>query len=154
MRRASRKFTRRKRPAADRFWEKVHEEGDCWVWHGAKTYGYGTFYVLGAYKRAHRWAFEELRAEIPADLVLDHLCRNRACVNPWHLEPVTQKVNHNRGRATEVAKARNAGQTECIAGHPLDEVNTYVQPKTGYRYCRTCQRRRHGEHKARKRSAA
>lgn len=86
----------------DRFWAKVVEGpapvvdpslGPCWLWTGAAGNGYGTFYLAGRYVAAHRTAYEWLRVEIPAGLLLDHLCRVPRCVNPWHLEPVTQAVN-------------------------------------------------------------
>jgi hypothetical protein len=76
-------------------------------------------------------------AEIPEDLTLDHLCRNRACCNPWHLEPVTAVVNVMRGVAPT---AQHARATECVSGHPFDDENTYRNPTTGQRSCRACAR--------------
>ena len=87
---------------SDRFWAKV-SGGDvttCWEWQGSLRHGtgYGDFRVDTPRRElAHRWAYEHLRAEIPDHLEIDHLCRNRACVNPWHLEPVTHRVNMQRG---------------------------------------------------------
>lgn len=85
-------------PAEERFFFKVVQDGDCWRWVGAlNRSGYGEFGAHGSHAvRAHRWAYEYLRADIPAGLQLDHLCRNRWCVNPWHLEPVTPLVNTRR----------------------------------------------------------
>lgn len=81
--------------APARFWPKVAEDGDCWAWTGYRQpSGYGQFDK----QYAHRWAFEHLRSEIPEGLELDHLCRVRHCVNPWHLEPVTHAENHRRRR--------------------------------------------------------
>ena len=97
----------RKTPLADRFWSKVQkQESGCWIWTGTRTRdgGYGQIRLPGLYapligpmRLAHRVAYELLVGPIPAGLVLDHLCRNRRCVNPAHLEPVTQRVNIQRG---------------------------------------------------------
>lgn len=88
----------------ERFWEKVDASGDCWVWVGArKDNGYGHIFLEkredGSSKTglAHRVSWELLVGEIPEGLDLDHLCRNRACVKPDHLEPVTRSINLRRG---------------------------------------------------------
>lgn len=82
----------------DRFFAKVRGGGidECWEWQGHLSGGYGSFRVGTNYPPAHRWAYEFIRGEIPDGLQLDHLCRNRACVNPWHVEPVTARVNSQR----------------------------------------------------------
>ena len=73
-------------------------EHGCWVWLGAKMRnGYGQLVVGGVHYAAHRYAYQELVGAIPAGLDLDHLCRNRACTNPDHLEPVTRSENLLRG---------------------------------------------------------
>lgn len=95
----------------------------------------------------HRRICEALRGSIPDGLVLDHLCRNTACVNPWHLEPVPNKENILRGFG---AAAVNARRTSCKHGHALDEKNTYLV--YGRRKCRTCNRRRSLEFVRRKRT--
>jgi hypothetical protein len=82
-----------------RFFQKVTvaRAEDCWLWQGALTKGYGAF--RGADKKrheAHRWAYEFLRAPIPPGLTIDHLCRVKTCVNPWHLELVTRQENARR----------------------------------------------------------
>lgn len=82
----------------DRFWARV-EIGVCWTWIGSTDRGYGVFGAQGRYFRAHRWAWEALVGPIPEGLHLDHLCRNPSCVNPDHLEPVTQAENIRRGHA-------------------------------------------------------
>lgn len=83
-----------------RFIEKVDRSGECWIWTAAKKpNGYGQFHAGRTMVRAHRWAYEHLVGPIPADMTLDHLCRVRACVNPAHLEPVTNAENHHRGVA-------------------------------------------------------
>ena len=122
--------------AEERFWRKVRKDPNgCWEWQGAKGQGYGNFYLHGKFPRAHRYAYELLVGPIPDGLTLDHLCRNRACVNPDHLEPVTQKVNTLRG---EGLAAQNARKTHCPEGHPLNGDNLYQQPGNGYRRCREC----------------
>lgn len=106
----------------------------CWMWSKkVHSTGYAYTRVDGKMVRAHRAAYELLVGPIPEGLVLDHLCRNRSCVNPAHLEPVTQRENLLRGNTTT---ARNAAATTCRLGHPLD--GRY--PTRGVRYCKTCRR--------------
>lgn len=112
----------------------------CWEWGGRICNGYG--YSAG--KRAHRLVYELLVGLIPEGLVLDHLCRNKRCVNPAHLEPVTQRENMARWAATI---------TECAKGHPFDEVNTYRKPNGG-RGCRACNARKNREYRLRKKATA
>lgn len=126
---------RRNRPLEERFWERVDKNAPngCWVWVAGKIpAGYGS---LGGV-RAHRFAYELLVGPIPAGLELDHLCRNRACVNPAHLEPVTHHENILRGQSPA---AKNAGKTHCVRGHEYSDENTYVQ-SDGSRRCRKCAR--------------
>lgn len=120
------------RPLADRLWAKVDKTGPCWVWTASlNSKGYGQINVDGRPKLAHRVAFELERGAIPEGMQLDHLCRNRKCVNPAHLEPVTNKTNTLRGVGPT---AVNAAKTECKRGHSLTDA--YVSQ--GMRYCRTC----------------
>lgn len=134
----------KQRPLADRFWEKVDTSGDCWIWTATRfENGYGCIEDrdengVRHRKLAHRVAYELARGPIPEGLVIDHLCRNRACVNPDHLEPVTQRVNLLRGCGPTAIKAR---QTHCIHGHPFNESNTIIRPN-GTRKCRECKRQR------------
>lgn len=142
-------------PPEKRFWSKVNKSGPvppqgvapgcCWEWTGAKTSGgYGQFYVDRRLVVSHRYSYERLVGPIPEGLQIDHLCRNRSCVNPGHLEPVTQQVNIRRGFsiATE-----NRLKTHCPAGHPYSVENTYIHPRNNGRICRACARRRASENR-------
>lgn len=88
---------RPRRSVEERFWEKVSQDGECWIWTGSQTGGRGTFYLGGGPKLAHRVSYEMMIADIPPGLQLDHLCRRPLCVNPYHLEPVTNQENQRRG---------------------------------------------------------
>jgi hypothetical protein len=83
----------------ERFWSKVTQDGDCWRWTGAiSSRGYGQWSVAGTSKSCHRLTYGELRADIPEGTWIDHLCMNRWCCNPWHLEPVSPSVSNKRRR--------------------------------------------------------
>lgn len=114
----------------------VHEPelGHCWVWTGfCSPQGYGRFKFGGRLLSAHRFSYELEIGPIRDGLTIDHLCRNRGCVRPSHLEPVTRKVNTLRG---ETIVAAHAAKTHCPKGHPYDEVNTRLYE--GRRYCKQC----------------
>lgn len=121
----------------------------CWLWTGAlNADGYGWFRIDGSSRGAHRVGYELTHGELAPGVVLDHLCRVRNCVNPDHLEPVTDRINILRG---ESPQAINARKTHCPEGHAYDETNTYIL--RGHRYCRACNRRRVSEYAARKKQA-
>ena len=104
----------------------------CWIWPGAptKTGGYGRATVGGCQQYAHRASYEFFVGPVPDGLEIDHLCKNRMCINPRHLEAVSHQENMRRGRFAQA--------THCKYGHPFDADNTYVYG-TG-RYCRACNR--------------
>jgi hypothetical protein len=123
------------------FWKKVRKTPSCWIWTSRKNAGgYGIFYVNGRGMPAHRYSYELVAGPIPDGLHLDHLCRNRCCVNPAHLEPVTCAINVHRGFGPA---ALNALAEHCPQGHQYDEANTYHYK--GRRYCRACLRARASE---------
>jgi len=121
---------------ADRFWSKVVTTDGCWQWTGGRSDGYGRFWTGTQSYRAHRWAYEQLVGPIPADRQIDHLCRNRTCVNPAHLDIVDSRENSWRGVGPP---AINGRKTHCLRGHPLSGDNLYRRPN-GARGCRTCKR--------------
>ncbi|MFI7468154.1 HNH endonuclease signature motif containing protein [Nonomuraea sp. NPDC049646] len=128
---------------SDRFWAKVDKAGQCWNWTAATTHdGYGRFKVAGATVCAHRWAYEQIVGDIAEGLQLDNLCRNRRCVNPEHLEPVTCRENLLRGNTLQ---ADNATKTHCKHGHEFTPENIIARGERG-RECRECNRQRSREY--------
>ena len=127
-----------------RFWARIDKDGPvpearpdlgpCWLWTGAvSAEGYACF-LAGV--KAHRFAWELANGPVPEWLVIDHLCRVRHCLNPAHLEPVTNRENILRG---EGPPAQNARKTQCPTGHEYTPENTYRYPD-GRRQCRECRR--------------
>lgn len=131
---------------ASRFWPKVNKGGPipahrpdlgpCWLWTAAPNeHGYGIFRNAAKKNvRAHRWAYENAVGCVPEGLDLDHLCRNRGCVNPAHLEPVTS--TENMRRAPPGRRAWRKLITHCPQGHEYTLENTRI--RGGVRCCRTC----------------
>lgn len=117
---------------------EIGDSDTCWEWKGIKApNGYGRINV----KRdkwtsvaAHRWIYEHIHGPIDKSLDMDHLCRNRSCVNPNHLEPVTRSVNIKRGVISSRLK------TQCKRGHEYSESNTRRQKGFGTRSCRECEK--------------
>jgi hypothetical protein len=123
----------------ERFWAKVDRRGamECWPWQGEiAPNGYGRFWLNGKLDEAHRVAYKVTRGPIPLGLTIDHLCRNRRCVNPMHLEAVSQRENLLRGNGPP---GTNARKTSCPRGHPYSGSNLYLDSK-GNRQCRICRR--------------
>lgn len=133
-----------------RFADNVMIDDGCWEWAGGRSRnGYATVNAggsKGATLLAHRVGYELLVAPIGGGMVLDHLCRNRGCVRPDHLEPVTQRENILRG--TGLA-AINAQKTHCDQGHEFSEANTRVN--NGHRHCRICVREKQRRYRRNKR---
>jgi hypothetical protein len=126
-------------PLLMRLWKRAVIQPDgCVVWTGARTKnGYGVLiWAANPIERqvAHRLAYRLLVGEVPDGLVLDHLCRNRLCINVSHLEPVTRGENVMRG---ETLAAANAAKVQCNSGHPYTPENT-ITDKHGWRRCREC----------------
>lgn len=118
------------------YWVIMNDSG-CWGWAGRKQPdGYSKFRDNNRSSLAHRYSYEHFRGPIPDGLVIDHLCRNRSCSNPAHLEAVTMRENLLRG---EGIFAKNARKTHCKRGHALTGDNVY-RTHLGHRGCRACTR--------------
>jgi len=114
----------------ERFFNKVEKTETCWIWMASKDKdGYGKFSINKKSIRSHRFAYELLIGKIPEGMYIDHLCRVRHCVNPIHLEPVTNKENIFRGETGSL----NAKKTTCPKGHNYSGKN-----KRGRRICNIC----------------
>lgn len=138
-------MTNPRRDVVTRFWARVQQSTDCWLWTGTKRSSkpneYGRFLHQRRWVQAHRFSYELAnRVQIPADMTVDHLCGRKACVNPGHLEIVSRGENSAR-----YALSRQA----CKHGHAWSTENTRITAR-GRRDCRTCNRerwrRKHGAH--------
>ena len=121
----------------------------CWLWLGADDgrHGYGRVRRNGT-RQAHRYLYEVHKGAIPDGMVLDHLCRTPACVNPDHLEPVSQRENQLRGNykiglalGGKANGERQRAKTHCPQGHPYNPQNIRAS-KSGHRGCKICHRDR------------
>lgn len=125
-------------------WDRVNKTETCWLWTGALTAeGYGSLGHDGRICYAHRVAYEELVGPIPDGRVIDHLCRNRACVNPDHLEAVTQQENTLRGARSYALTGR------CRSGRHEIKSDEDTQPAGRWRRCRACTTERIRAHQER-----
>lgn len=138
------------------FWTRVEKiETGCWIWTGrTNPKGYGVHngkrqkLANGRLQSrfAHRIAYESVNGPVPVGFETDHLCRNRRCVNPDHLEAVTREENWRRGNCVSSVNSR---KTVCKRGHALDEANTYFYGPNETRHCRACTKIRNAEYHAR-----
>ncbi len=120
-----------------RFWNKIVMEPNsgCWLWIATLSDGgYGKFWDGKRVGRAHRFSYRAIFGAIPHGLVLDHRCRTRCCVNPHHLEPITQGENCRRGDTGK----HHSRKTHCSNGHPLSGGNLYVVRLSKTHLCRQC----------------
>jgi hypothetical protein len=147
-----------------RFWSKVERRGpdDCWPWKRGMSHGYGKYWTGATVTYAHRVSYEAHHGRLATDLTVDHTCHNRdrtcpggraclhrRCVNPAHLEAVTNAVNRSRAPIAGWA-AIHAAKTHCKFGHPLSGDNLTVTARQ--RVCRECSRRIKREYAARQRA--
>ena len=129
----------------ERFWALADKAGECWIWEGSTgAGGYGTFWLDGKHNKAHRMAYRYAGGDLPDDLTIDHLCRVIRCVNPEHLEAVTNEDN-----ASRAWKHRERGDY-CRRGH-IYEGNSFID-RNGYINCVLCRRISESERRRRKRT--
>jgi hypothetical protein len=133
----------------ENFLRHVDKTRTCWLWTGhCDPCGYGVFQDGDRKIGAHRWSHMAFSGPIPDDMEIDHLCRERSCVNPDHLEVVTHAEN--------IRRAAPATKGRCVNGHEYTPENTYIRPgkAEGRRDCRACIRERVKRYQKRKASTA
>jgi hypothetical protein len=119
----------------EKFWQNVIEQPNgCWYFQGLEIKG---GYMLFSHKLAHRISYELFKGKIPDGLTIDHLCNKTNCVNPGHLEAVTQKINNLRSNNISGVNAR---KTHCPKGHEYSNINTVIY--SGARRCLICKKER------------
>ena len=116
----------------ERFWSKVAKTNECWLWTAALAKGYGQFWWDGKVRQAYKVAWEDVNGPVPEGMHLDHRCDNRACVNPDHIRPMTQRENILRGTGPTAVNARKKA---CRRGHDLSQARVWK----GRRICRKCE---------------
>lgn len=118
----------------DKFLDRLYIAGECIEFRGSKSHGYGSFsYAPYRAGGAHVFSYRAFVGPIRRPLVIDHICRNRACVRPDHLRQITNRENILCGNG---ATARNARKSQCVNGHEYTPENTYRDSRG--RRCRTC----------------
>jgi hypothetical protein len=119
-------------------WQRIRKKllvlpNGCWEWQGAKVSGdYGRYKFEGKWEVAHNVLFLVMHGAIDRSMERDHLCKNRSCINPFHVEQVTRVINRLRSEPGQW----NAGKTHCPKGHEYDQENTRYY--RGSRFCKTC----------------
>ena len=138
-------------PIEQRFFSHVQKTESCWLWTARCRNGYGQFRIGSRVRgdrkmvAAHRWYWELLNGPVPDGLEPDHLCRNRSCVRPDHLEPVTRQVNILRSPLARFNGSRyQSAKVHCPYGHAYDEINTRID-KHGSKHCRRCRHLRNNK---------
>ncbi|TRZ69451.1 MAG: HNH endonuclease [Nitrosopumilaceae archaeon] len=121
----------------ERFWSKVNITPSCWTWKASHRHGYSQFSIGNKHIDGHIFSYELFEGKIPKGLVIDHLCRNKGCVNPAHLQLTTIQNNVLRGISVP---AINARKLLCNEGHSLHPRKESSRPQ-GRRYCKICHNR-------------
>lgn len=133
-----------------RLMEKITiDENGCWLFaKSVQSNGYGKIWDGSRVVYAHRFSYELHVGKIPKGLDLDHLCRNRSCVNPSHLEPVSRSENLKRGDAGKHLAEEQAQKTHCPRGHPYSGENLVTDGKR--RACRVCNKEKYSRYRQKK----